>query len=322
MKKSWNIGLCVTEAKMSKLGWGDVEATHGTRHEFTVARIGPRELDKDPRSTGLDILVFKLTDQIAVESHDACARAEIAAVESWLAAHPRVVQFDAITSQRRFHRRDALAAALEASTAGAVGARFPAQAVGGPAAATSFPALLKPMEACGVAAAHVMRIAFGPAAVAEYAASAEARDAGGFICQAFVNHDAVIYKVFCVGPRVVVQVRQSLPNLVAWDGSGAEPSPLLFDNAKPVAPQIASWHRTAPAASPPKRVPTQAELEELAAKVGKAFGAWLFGIDVIVDSSTSELVVIDANYFPSYRGCIDASQFFDSVVDLVESFGH
>jgi inositol-1,3,4-trisphosphate 5/6-kinase/inositol-tetrakisphosphate 1-kinase len=222
-----------------------------------------------------------------------------------------------VLAQRRFHRRDALFAA--AALAG--GVRIPAQAVG-TAAGLAYPVLCKPMDACGVAAAHVMRVAFGPAAVAAYAASPEARAAGGFVAQEYINHDALLYKVFCVGSaHVVVQTRPSLPNLVPWDAAGMpEPECILFDNAQPVGPQVALWPRVAPS-SPCPRVPAQAEFEAIAVAVGQAFGASLFGADVIVDSRTGECVVIDVNYFPSYRGCIDAPQFFDAIIDLIESRG-
>jgi len=306
-EKLWRVALCVTATKMAKLGWGDVAAVETKRHRCEIVAVAPDKLATlcpEP-----DILVFKLTDQMAVEATDAAAREEITLVEAFLATHPRVVQIDPIPAQRRFSRRDALCELLP-TCANVRAARHRT----GSAEGLAFPVLCKPTAACGAHEAHVMHICFGPKAIAEYAARPEAR--GGFICQEYVNHDAVIHKAFCVGRHIVVQQRTSLPNLQPWDGSGEEPAPLVFDNQRPVAPQVATWPRVLPSSPEPRRV-SQAEFEAVAAGVAAGFGAALFGVDVIVDAKTGQLVAIDANYFPSFRGCLDAAGFFDLVIDHV-----
>ena len=344
----WRVLLCLTPAKLAKLQWGDIDALAAQMrgpHRAEITLVAPEALAKEQRE--FDVAVTKVTDQIVAcaeagdgngdsddsddseSSETAAARRELAAVEAYLAAHPETVAVDPVPVQRLLCRRDVLCDTLAALCAAPVpapgapvvrGARY---CVGG-CAGLRFPVMCKRVGACGIPASHRMAIAFGPRGVAAFAAGA-----GSVVCQEYVNHGARLHKVFCVGPaHVFVHTRPSLPDLAPAAPGAPEPAPLLFDNARPTAPQVAAWAAERPECFPAAPAAGDAGdagdtldtalVEAIARRVSAAFGGVrLFGFDVVVERGTGDAVVLDVNYFSSYRGCLTGPQFFDVLLDTL-----
>eukprot|EP00727_Mastigamoeba_balamuthi_P009071 m51a1_g4787 putative inositol-tetrakisphosphate 1-kinase (318) ;mRNA; r:64494-65447 len=310
------LGFYVTPEKLAKLGWG-----------------GPADIARAASPAGLaltfvdvtrplgaqgpfDALVLKMTEQLV--AGDA---APLGHVREYCAQHAAVRVLDPLAVQQRFQDRTTLCAALRTAAAALPRALQPRHALlaGADGAAEAvrraglaYPLLVKPDVACGAGAAHVMAVALGPEALP---GAVEAAGGGPAVAQEYVNHAGRLYKVFAVGPRVLVQQRPSLPDLAP----APHPAPLRFDNQKPLGPQVAEWGELAgplqqhtAAAEPSVR-----ELEEAAAAVRAVMGSELFGVDVIAEAATGRLALIDANYFPSYRGCLTAEEFFAEVARIL-----
>ena len=337
-EKVWRVLLCLTPAKLAKLQWGDIGALAAQMrgpHHAAITLVPPEALATEKRV--FDVAVTKVTDQIvacAEAGTDSTAKAEeaareLAAVEAYLAAHPETVAVDPVPVQRLLCRRDVLCDTLAAlcNAAAAPGAPVVrgARYCVGSAAGIRYPVMCKRVGACGIPESHRMAIAFGPRAVADFAARA-----GSVVCQEYVNHGARLYKVFCVGAaHVFVHTRPSLPDLAPAAPGAPEPAPLLFDNARPTAPQVAAWMAERPECFPGTSGEKEKEAEEaealdmalmeaIARRVSAAFGGVrLFGFDVVVERGTGDAVVLDVNDCRSYRGCLTGPQFFDVLLDTL-----
>lgn len=64
---------------------------------------------------------------------------------------------------------------------------------------------------------------------------------------------------------------------------------------------------------PGRPVPVSAAVEEIAARTAAVTGLGLFGLDVI--ESPVGPVVVDLNYFPGYKGCLDVARAMTAYVD-------
>ena len=79
-------------------------------------------------------------------------------------------------------------------------------------AGLQFPVLCKSLAAHGSDAAHEMHIVFNAATLPSLPAP--------YVAQQFINHDAVLFKVFAIGDTFAVVARPSIRNLVASSVQG------------------------------------------------------------------------------------------------------
>uniref|UniRef100_A0A3Q0QZL1 Inositol-tetrakisphosphate 1-kinase n=1 Tax=Amphilophus citrinellus TaxID=61819 RepID=A0A3Q0QZL1_AMPCI len=112
------------------------------------------------------------------------------------------------------------------------------------------------------------------------------------VLQSFVNHGAVLYKVYVVGDKHCCVERPSIKNFP----SGPCDRKTIFFNSHQV--------------SKPESNSDLTSLDE------QMLGLALFGVDVIVNISTHTLTVIDINIFPGYEGM---PQFFSSLLSHIQS---
>ncbi|PNW85347.1 hypothetical protein CHLRE_03g182100v5 [Chlamydomonas reinhardtii] len=207
----------------------------------------------------------------------------------------------------------------------------------------SAPFIVKPVVACGTPDSHAMALALWPQALGGLAG----RVPLPAVVQEFVNHDATIYKVYVAGNKVFHTVRPSIPNVphtrpaaealvasgvLTFDSLKSLPTKLPSD-ASPAASAASAAVPAAAAAAAPAATsftPSQEVLELLAAHLRAALGLSLFGFDVVVRTveedeeqkeatephaaKPRELVVVDVNYFPSYRGAKGAPALFRTAV--------
>jgi len=189
----------------------------------------------------------------------------------------------------------------------------------------TYPLIAKPLQAAGTAESHKLAIVLGRKGLKRLQFPC--------ILQEYSNHDAILFKVYVLGDEVFLFERPSLPNLPQGEkeidvvGSYVE-----FDSQQPY-PKLSDFVRTSHSAE------TEAGKEYLAASepvfkrhkvsyssssqtysflsadevapvvsaLRVAFDLDLFGFDVLVTSSEyssgsmKELLVVDVNYFPSYK---------------------
>lgn len=322
-KREVVIGLCVTPLKISKLKWGDIPVTSRessliAQYPRRVVPIAPIDFSDDAKVGKIDVLLCKLTDLMTADVANESSFSEIAAVEGYIARHPEVIVVDPLSAQRQLVSRTLFCEAFERlqqrCAASNALCSFP-RSHKSSAEGLRYPVFCKPEGASGNVG-HRMAVAFGPRGVSEFAATEEA--AGGFVCQEYVNHGARLFKAFYVGGKLYTQERPSLPDLEPWDGCGEEPQLMHFDNTKPVAPQIEKWGRIR-AVPAQVKAPSEEDCKEISRVLLNEFDVTLYGLDIITDASTGKFVVIDINYFPSYRGCATCGEVFDNLLIHLES---
>ena len=315
-------GLCVTPLKISKLKWGDIPVTSqesklAAQYPRRVIPIAPIDLNDDAKVGKIDVLMCKLTDLMTADVANEESFSAITAVEGYIARHPEVIVVDSVSVQRQLVSRtlfcEAFERILQRPDASSSLCSFPRSRAGS-AEGLRYPVFCKPEGASGNVG-HRMAIAFGPRGVSEFAATEEA--ANGFVCQEYVNHGARLFKAFYIGSRLYTQERPSLPDLEPWDGCGEEPQLMHFDNTKPVAPQIEKWGRTRAVPAQVKE-PSEKDYEEIRNALLSEFDVTLYGLDIITDADTGKFVIIDINYFPSYRGCATCGEVFDNLIIHLE----
>merc|ERR1712157_50243 len=118
------------------------------------------------------------------------------------------------------------------------------------------------------------------------------------LLQQYTNHDSILHKVYVLGEKIWVFPRPSLPNIP--NSIHANHSYVEFDSQEQPYPDFANYFPSVCSKKTPTDI-TANEIMPVVTSLRQAFGLDLFGFDVLVSSETNELVVVDVNYFPSYK---------------------
>jgi inositol-1,3,4-trisphosphate 5/6-kinase/inositol-tetrakisphosphate 1-kinase len=159
-----------------------------------------------------------------------------------------------------------------------------------------FPAVAKPMNADGSPESHDMALVYSTAGLADLQLGKK------IVLQEFVNHDAVLHKVYVIGDKVFVGVRPSLPNI---DLAKTTLDYEYFGRISSVEADI----------SKPANAPSQLLVEKACRELRKRLGLSLFGVDIITKTNTNEHFVIDVNYFPTYAGIPNVAECFGDYLE-------
>ncbi|XP_059038933.1 inositol-tetrakisphosphate 1-kinase isoform X2 [Mustela lutreola] len=131
------------------------------------------------------------------------------------------------------------------------------------------------------------------------------------VVQNFINHNAVLYKVFVVGESYTVVQRPSLKNFSA----GMSDRESIFFNSHNVSkPESSSVLTALDKIEGVFERPSDEVIRELSRALRQALGVSLFGIDIIINNQTGQHAVIDINAFPGYEG---VSEFFTDLLNHV-----
>jgi Inositol 1,3,4-trisphosphate 5/6-kinase ATP-grasp domain len=164
----------------------------------------------------------------------------------------------------------------------------------------STPLIVKPLIAAGTKESHCMLIALQNTAFVKLPPKT--------IVQEFINHNAKLYKVYVLGDFVSVYERHSLPNLPE-DLSKATVDLVEFDSQRPY-PTLSDFgfdtdyqdNNTKTDSKVCSHVAmTDEEVMPVVKALKKAFGLELFGFDILRRPDDKEWLVVDVNYFPSYK---------------------
>ncbi|KAK2190640.1 hypothetical protein NP493_72g02015 [Ridgeia piscesae] len=168
-----------------------------------------------------------------------------------------------------------------------------------------FPFVCKPSVAHGSQLSHKMSIIFNEEGLRDVQPPC--------VAQTFINHNALLCKIFVIGHSHYIVERPSIKNFSAGnfetiffnshDVSKAESSSFLNE--------LDETEMEHPVVKPDYRM-----LEHLVTRMRNKLGLDLFGIDVIIENHTGRYAVIDINGFPGYDGVPD---FFQLLLDLLQS---
>lgn len=299
-KKPANIiGYWMSEKKSQKLNWTEF-ASVCRAHGYSLVKIN---LDIPLEKQGpFTVILHKLTDIIAQTIQgNPKAVAMIEEVETYIRNHPEVAVIDPLenvhklldryVSYRIIHESDledidVFTPIFVELTSDDVEANIQRLKSAG----VSFPFVCKPSVAHGTSDCHKMTVIFSEAGVADCKPPC--------VAQTFVNHNAVLYKIYVVGDDYTVVERPSLKNFYPSD------RPSIHFDSHDVSKSDSSSSLSI--LDPEDEVqPVKADEKKLAAIVStvrRELGMSLLGIDVVVENSTGRHAIIDINAYPGYDG--------------------
>ncbi|KAG5276626.1 hypothetical protein AALO_G00107810 [Alosa alosa] len=133
------------------------------------------------------------------------------------------------------------------------------------------------------------------------------------VIQSFINHNAVLYKVFVVGEAYSVVERPSLRN---FPTGPTDRRAISFNSHNVSKPESSSDLTSRENLEGQSQVPSDDIIQMICRCLRQTLGISLFGIDIIIDNQTGQHAVIDINAFPGYEG---VPEFFDDLLSLVTS---
>ncbi|XP_056151627.1 inositol-tetrakisphosphate 1-kinase [Lampris incognitus] len=133
------------------------------------------------------------------------------------------------------------------------------------------------------------------------------------VIQSFINHNAVLYKVFVVGDSYTVVERPSLKNFPAGP---ADRKAIFFNSHNVSKPESSSDLTSRENVEGVSQPPSDDVIRELSRSLRQALDVSLFGIDVIINNQTGQHAVIDINAFPGYEG---VPEFFNDLLNHITS---
>lgn len=309
------VGFCLSDKKRRRMNldaFTQFCAGHGV--EVVVIDLSQPLVPQGP----FDVIVHKLSDVIVEAEHDSQSQHLLANFQSYVTAHPGTILLDPLPAMTQLLDRFASYRIMNKlhnslrdwricsppyleihSTSDLPSIQ---QAV--ITQELSFPLICKTRVAHG-SLSHEMSLIFSAGSLADIRPPC--------VLQSFVNHGAVLHKVYVVGDRHYCVERPSLKNFP----SGPCDRKTIFFNSHQVSKPESSSDLTAldeqmPCLPPPSSDAVAALVKELRAQLDMA----LFGVDVIINIHTHTLTVIDINIFPGYEG---VPQFFSSLLSHIKS---
>ncbi|XP_062857509.1 inositol-tetrakisphosphate 1-kinase [Trichomycterus rosablanca] len=133
------------------------------------------------------------------------------------------------------------------------------------------------------------------------------------VIQSFINHNAVLYKVFVVGEAYSVVERPSIRN---FPSGPTDRRAISFNSHNVSKPESSSDLTSRENLEGQCWTPNDDVIKKISSCLRRTLGVSLFGIDIIINNHTGQHAVIDINAFPGYEG---VPTFFDDLLTHVTS---
>ncbi|KAL3278747.1 hypothetical protein HHI36_016275 [Cryptolaemus montrouzieri] len=167
----------------------------------------------------------------------------------------------------------------------------------------TYPFICKPILGHGSKEAHEMSIIFNERQLEQCKIPC--------VAQSFINHDAVLYKLFILGSKFYFVERPSIKNFHT-----TERDVINFHTSD--VSKAGSQHPLcildAEDRNITKPLPDPVILERIARSIRKEFGMDLLGIDVVISNRSCRYAIIDVNVFPGYDGY---PNFFENLLECI-----
>ncbi|CAC5366030.1 ITPK1 [Mytilus coruscus] len=148
----------------------------------------------------------------------------------------------------------------------------------------TYPFICKPIVAQGNNDSHLMSIIFDENGLKDIQPPC--------VAQSFINHNAVLYKVYIVGDKQFIVEKPSVKNL-----SPKSQATIKFDASKlNRSNSLTEWVQ-----DKTRFTPDNDRIKEICFIIQRQVKMDLFGIDVIIDCDNGRHAVIDINAFPGYE---------------------
>lgn len=311
--KGRRVGYWLSEKKLKKLNF-QAFADMCRKRGIEVVQL---DLSQPLEEQGpLDVIIHKLTDLILeADQNDSQAMLLVQRVQDYIDAHPETIVLDPLPAIRTLldrcksyqliHRIESCMKdericsppfmVLDTDCSSDVLEQIKRQGL-------TFPFICKTRVAHGTNS-HEMAIIFSEEDLNDVKPPC--------VIQSFINHNAVLYKVFVVGDSYTVVERPSLKNFP----SGPTDRKAIFFNSHNVSkPESSSHLTTRENVEGVSQPPNDDVIRELSRSLRQALGVSLFGIDVIINNQTGQHAVIDVNAFPGYEG---VPEFFSDLLNHI-----
>lgn len=151
----------------------------------------------------------------------------------------------------------------------------------------TYPFICKPILGHGGREAHEMSIIFNEKCLVDIRTPC--------VAQSFINHNAVLYKIFVVGDKHYYVERPSLKNFQACESETIyfESSDVSKAGAKSRLCMLDPEDIVTDIVKPDEKI-----FDIIATTLRKAFGMELLGVDVVIENSSGRYAIIDVNAYP------------------------
>ena len=160
-----------------------------------------------------------------------------------------------------------------------------------------FPLLAKPLEGVTNEEAHTLRLATSPESLVNVPVPC--------LLQEYINHGAVVYKVYALGNHLAVTTRTSTRDI-----NPDENITLNFHSQKPNV-ENGLWDHSIDLNKSAKTIPYD-KFALLSEALRRDLKLHLVGFDILIDHS-GKYWIVDVNYFPGYK-------FIDNLDELFYNF--
>ncbi|XP_059062036.1 inositol-tetrakisphosphate 1-kinase-like [Achroia grisella] len=312
---SKTIGIWMSGKKSQKLNWKELISACAS-HGYKLVKLDlERPLEDQAR---IDVFIHKLTDIIAAaDQGDPKASTIIGQVEQYLSNHPNIAVVDPLDNVRMLLNRYCYYSILQNEPS------FQNKGIFTPtfaefttndievnigimkARGVKFPVICKPTIAHGSKSAHEMIVIFNEKGLSVCKSPC--------VVQTFVNHNAVLHKVFLIGNRYHICKRPSLKNFYASE----DIEPIFYSTGEVCKADSQSTLSILDPQDKPDITMTINEdvIKTVIRVLRKEIGLLLAGFDVVIDNQAGNHAVIDINVYPSYD---NFPNFFEHLLDCID----
>lgn len=133
------------------------------------------------------------------------------------------------------------------------------------------------------------------------------------VVQDFINHNAILYKLFVVGEHFHVVERPSFKNFYQEDCNLLH---TIFFNSHDISKSgsKSKWSILSEENIPLTVKPNFQIFETIVKNIKEIFGLILVGVDVVIENHTGKYAIIDVNVFPGYDGY---PSFFEHLINSI-----
>ncbi|KZC11308.1 Inositol-tetrakisphosphate 1-kinase, partial [Dufourea novaeangliae] len=307
------IGYWISEKKRQKFNWNDFYNLCESEG-FQLKMI---DVNTDLESQGpFHVFIHKLTHNLAHAEHgDQNAKTVISKIEEYFCQHPEIIVIDPLDNIKilidRYKYYELIKEHVQLNDV------FTPKFVEITSKSTvenisllnraniKFPLLCKPVLAQGFSDAHKMMIIFNEQGLSDCQPPC--------VAQEFINHNAIVYKIYVVGEHFHVEERPSFKNFYEEDCTSLN---TIFFNSMNIfkSGSESKWSILSEADIPLTVKPEHETLEKIVKNITELFGLRLFGVDVVIENHTGKYAIIDVNVFPGYVGY---PNFFEQLLECI-----
>ncbi|XP_060530454.1 inositol-tetrakisphosphate 1-kinase-like [Cylas formicarius] len=314
MPSKKRIAVWMSEKKIQKINWQELVSV-SNKHGFDVFKLNLNKNIRDQEP--FCVVLHKLTDIIASANQGDIKSADIInEVEQYFRENPSVIIMDPISNVRRLLDRYNCYTMIEGTDLRSYGIFTPNFCVLRTSsldvikkqlnsALVTFPFICKPLLGHGSRQAHEMSIIFDEKYLADCRTPC--------VAQSFVNHNAVLYKIFIVGEKFCFVERPSLKNFYA-----TQRETIHFDSSDVSKADSKSRLSVLDPEDIHKECtkPDHKTMQVIANTLRRCFGMDLLGIDFVIETSSGRYAIIDVNAYPGYDGF---PNFYEALLECIST---